>query len=85
MTLLFRWLVTITPMGRQKERLRQNLRLTLELFQAGEELMRQNLRRRFPQASEEEIETRLGQWLAHRPGAEHGDGVGRPRSLWPRS
>lgn len=73
------------PMSREKERLRQNFFLTLELFQAGLELMRQNLRRRFPAASDEEIEGKLGSWLAHRPGAEHGDAVGRPHQGWHRS
>jgi hypothetical protein len=40
--------------------------------------MRQNLRRRNPEASEEEIEEGIREWLGRRPGAEHGDGVGRP-------
>jgi len=40
--------------------------------------MRQNLRRRNPEASEEEIEKGIRQWLRRRPGAEDGDGVGRP-------
>ena len=58
-------------------------RLTMDLFAAGEALMRQNLRRTFPSASPEEIETRLVEWLHRRPGAEHGDAVGRP-GTWPR-
>ena len=40
--------------------------------------MRQNLRRRHPEADEAEIERGLAAWLRHRPGAEHGDAVGRP-------
>jgi hypothetical protein len=55
----------------------------LELFAAGEEIMRQNLRRRFPDATVEEIEERLLAWLHERPGAEHGDAEGRP-GVWPR-
>jgi hypothetical protein len=39
--------------------------------------MRQNLRRRNPSASEEEIEDGVREWLRKRPGAELGDGVGR--------
>ena len=61
----------------------ERYRLTLELFAAGEEIMRQNLRRRFPDASLEEIEHHLTRWLHERPGAEHGDAVGRP-GTWPR-
>ena len=58
-------------------------RLALDLFEAGEAMMRQNLRRRFPSASTEEIEERLAAWLSERPGAEYGDAVGRP-TTWPR-
>jgi hypothetical protein len=59
------------------------LRLALDLFEAGEAIMRQNLRRRFPAASAAEIEERLDRWLSERPGAEFGDAVGRP-TTWPR-
>jgi hypothetical protein len=59
------------------------MRLTLELYQAGEDLMRLNLRRRHPQESEEQIEERLVSWLHERPGAEFGDGPGKPVP-WPR-
>ena len=38
-------------------------RATLDLFQTGVDLMRQNLRRRHSEASNEEIERRLGEWL----------------------
>lgn len=57
------------------------LRLALDLYAAGEELMRANLRRRHPGASDAELESKLRAWLAHRPGAEHGDCPGRPRTL----
>lgn len=50
---------------------------TLELFETGLDVMRQNLRRRYPSATPQEIETRLGAWLRHRPGAEFGDCPGR--------
>jgi hypothetical protein len=46
--------------------------------------MRQNLRRRFPEASEAEIEARLIGWLQERPGAEAGDATGRSVP-WPRT
>ena len=54
------------------------LRTTLGLFETGVALMRQNLRRQHPDATESEIDERLTAWLHHRPGAELGDAVGRP-------
>lgn len=55
----------------------ERLRTALSLFEAGVEMMRQNLRRQFPDADEREIQERLTAWLRHRPGAEHGDCEGR--------
>jgi hypothetical protein len=52
-------------------------RATLDLFETGLDLMRQNLRRSHPAAKDEEIERLLGEWLVHRPGAESGDCTGR--------
>lgn len=52
-------------------------RATLDLFETGVDLMRQNLRRRHPDASEAEIDRRLRDWLLDRSGAESGDCVGR--------
>lgn len=59
------------------------LRLALDLFAAGEAMMRQNLKRRHPEASDAEIEQHLTAWLLERPGAEAGDAAGRPVA-WPR-
>ena len=56
----------------------------MDLFEAGVSMMRQNLKRSFPEADEEEIKMRLRQWLQERPGAEYGDCEGRPVP-WPRS
>lgn len=39
------------------------LRLALELFEAGRDLMLQNLRRKHPNETEAEIQQRLGEWL----------------------
>ena len=61
----------------------QNLELAFELYQAGEDMMRARLRREHPDESEVAIEERLRAWLSERPGAEHGDAVGRP-GTWPR-
>lgn len=49
------------------------MRLTFELYEASVEMMRLNLRRRYPDADEAEIERRIGEWHRTRPGAEHGD------------
>ncbi len=59
------------------------LELAFDLYEAGEQMMRQNLKRRHPEADREEIERRLAAWLCRRPGAESGDGAGRPVA-WPR-
>ena len=48
-------------------------RTTLDLFDTGLALMRQNLRREHPDATEREIDLQLRQWLQDRPGAESGD------------
>jgi hypothetical protein len=56
-------------------------RTTLELFETGLDLMRQNLRRNHPDAGDEEIERLLHEWLVNRPGAEAGDCPGRAVDL----
>ena len=53
-------------------------RTTLDLFETGLDLMRQNLRRSHPETGDEEIELLLHEWLLDRPGAESGDCPGRP-------
>ncbi len=54
------------------------MELAFDLYEMAEQMMRQNLRRRNPGASEQEIEEGIQEWLHRRPGAEHGDGEGRP-------
>lgn len=61
----------------------ERLRTAFELFEAGREMKRAQLRRQNPDATEHEISELLGLWLRTRPGAEHGDAEGRPGS-WPR-
>ncbi len=51
----------------------ERIRLAFELYEASEQMMRLNLRRRYPEADEEEIERRIVEWLHTRPGAEDGD------------
>jgi hypothetical protein len=55
----------------------RTFRLTLDLFEVGVRMMRQNLRRQDPSADEREIAQRLFTWLRVRPGAEQGDCSGR--------
>lgn len=55
----------------------EKLRAALELHEVGVAVMRQNLRRRHPDAPQSRIEQLLSTWLRTRPGAEHGDSVGR--------
>jgi len=57
----------------------QKLQLAFELFEAGREMKRQQLRREFPELGEAEIASKLAAWVSTRPGAEHGDAVGTPR------
>lgn len=52
-------------------------RATLDLFETGLDLMRQNLRRNHPGATDEQIERLLREWLLERSGAEFGDCPGR--------
>jgi hypothetical protein len=49
------------------------LQVAFQLVTDGLEIMRQNLRRANPAASEEKIEQMLVDWLASRRGAEAGD------------
>ena len=60
------------------------LRVAFDLFAAGEAMMRETLRRQYPDADDAAIEDRLCQWLAERPGAEAGDATGVP-GTWPRA
>ena len=62
----------------------KRLRLALDMYVTGEALMRQNLARRNPSASESELRALLAEWLLERPGAAEGDAAGRPTG-WPRT
>jgi len=54
------------------------LRVALELYEVGEKMLRQRLRRENPGASGEQIDAEIAAWLRRRPGAEHGDHPGPP-------
>lgn len=49
------------------------LRVVFDLYAAAESIMRQNLRRRHPDAAEGEVERMLDEWLESRRGAPLGD------------
>ncbi|HUP65241.1 MAG TPA: hypothetical protein VM557_08170 [Thermoanaerobaculia bacterium] len=68
-------------MIRRHEAAARNLRLALELFEAGEQLKRQSIRRMNPDATDAEIEEKIVEWLRDRPGALHGDCPGRTITL----
>lgn len=55
-------------------------RATLELYEVGENMLRQRLRRERPAASAQDIDDEIAAWLRRRPGAEHGDHPGPPSS-----
>ena len=56
------------------------VQMMFDLYEAAEAMMRQNLRRLHPEASEKEIERLVGAWLQERPGAPHGDAGGPIRA-----
>lgn len=59
----------------------EKLRTALEMYGLGESILRQKLHRTYPNASAAEIEAKVWEWLAKRPGAEHGDAPGKLREM----
>jgi hypothetical protein len=53
------------------------LRIALDMYEAGELMQRQRLRRLHPDARPEEIEAEIDAWRIRRPGAPNGDCPGR--------
>lgn len=47
--------------------------IALELYELGERMFRQRIRRECPDATRDEIDADVGAWLRRRPGADHGD------------
>ncbi len=68
----------------KQKQIAERFRVTCELFEAGCEIMRQNLKRRHPDLGTAELHVRFIEWLRDRPGAEHGDAPGI-LVAWPRS
>jgi hypothetical protein len=67
---------TMAPKDRDTKLLARQM---FDLYQTAKDLEEQNLRRRYPDATEEEIAQGLRAWKHHRPGAEHGDVSGPVR------
>lgn len=63
-------------MTKREATIAEAFQTTLDLFETGVDIMRQNLRRADPAAPDDEIDRRLGRWLRTRPGAENGDCTG---------
>lgn len=61
----------------------ERFQMAMHLYELAEAMLRQKLRRQYPEASAEEIDQRVIEWRLHRPGAEFGDGPGVP-IVWPR-
>lgn len=59
------------------------LRTALELHELGVQMYRQRLRRERPELTDEELAAEVRAWLHTRPGAEHGDAVGRRSDRYP--
>lgn len=67
-----------TPTAADGEAMGRRLRLALDMYEVGEQMQRQRLRRQHPDLTDAEIEAKVREWRLRRPGAEFGDAVGRP-------
>ncbi len=55
--------------------------LVMELRRIGERAFVHKLQKKHPELSQQQINEELSRWYRVRPGAEHGDGVGRVGDL----
>jgi len=62
------------PLISDADRLVARFHTAVDLWATGVMLRRQTIRRRNPEASAQDVEALLNQWLQQRPGAEMGDG-----------
>lgn len=68
----------------ETERMDRKFRVVVDLFRTGVDMKYRQLRRLHPDATAAELRRLLRAWLHERPGAELGDGEGRPIP-WPRT
>lgn len=64
----------------EKHAAEKRLRTAFELYEVAENIMRQNLRRRNPRATDEEIEEGLRRWLAKGSEPVEDSRLSRPES-----
>ena len=57
----------VRPFGEQEDNCASRLRLALNMMDAGIEMMRLNLQRKYPDESEQQIDHRLIEWLEYQP------------------
>lgn len=57
------------------------LRIALDLFDLGEQMMRTRLSREHPEWPDPRVQAAIEEWLRTRPGAELGDCPGRPVAM----
>lgn len=60
----------------------RRLRTALAMYEFGENMYRARIRREHPDATDDDIELLVASWRLDRPGAPHGDSVGRPTNRW---
>ncbi|MFT4295870.1 MAG: hypothetical protein QM582_10710 [Micropruina sp.] len=56
----------------------RRIRAVFTMYEFGERMHRSTLRRENPQATDAQIDALRNAWRLDRPGAPHGDAVGRP-------
>ena len=62
----------VRPFGDHEDNCASRLRLALSMMDAGIEMMRLNLQRKYSDESEQQVEQRLTQWLEYQPhGADY--------------
>ena len=62
-------------------RIAERMRMTLDLFELGDAMQRQRMKRKHPNASDAEIDDLVNAGLQRRPGAELGDAEGHRVTL----
>lgn len=60
------------------ETMARRMRVAMDMYEVGEQMLRQRLRRERPAAAGADIDAEVVAWRLHRPGAEHGDSAGAP-------
>jgi hypothetical protein len=67
-----------SPTGADAVAMGRRLRLAFDMYEVGEQMQRQRLRREHPDLTDPDVEAKVREWRLRRPGAELGDAVGGP-------